>query len=71
MFLWLKLLFAKLTFPHFNSWNMFQEYNDGVVFMIHGVKKEDAGVYRCTGEDRYGHTTYEDFHLEVEPSMYL
>ncbi|XP_060809746.1 basement membrane-specific heparan sulfate proteoglycan core protein isoform X4 [Amyelois transitella] len=46
-----------------------REYNEGVVLVINGVEESDAGVYRCTGKDRYGYTSFEDFDLEVQPSQ--
>ncbi|XP_049885171.1 basement membrane-specific heparan sulfate proteoglycan core protein-like isoform X3 [Pectinophora gossypiella] len=42
-------------------------YGDGALFVVLGVQESDAGVYRCTGRDPYGRTSYEDFNLEVIP----
>ncbi|XP_052746482.1 basement membrane-specific heparan sulfate proteoglycan core protein isoform X2 [Bicyclus anynana] len=42
-------------------------YGDGALLHIPEVQELDAGVYRCTGVDRYGLATYDDFNLEVSP----
>ncbi|XP_069364961.1 basement membrane-specific heparan sulfate proteoglycan core protein isoform X10 [Maniola hyperantus] len=44
-------------------------YGDGALLHIPEVQEVDAGVYRCTGEDRYGRVSYDDFNLEVLPGQ--
>ncbi|XP_045784357.1 basement membrane-specific heparan sulfate proteoglycan core protein-like isoform X5 [Maniola jurtina] len=44
-------------------------YGDGALLHIPEVQELDAGVYRCTGEDRYGRVSYDDFNLEVLPGQ--
>ncbi|XP_053624887.1 basement membrane-specific heparan sulfate proteoglycan core protein isoform X4 [Plodia interpunctella] len=46
-----------------------REYNEGIVLIIGGVEESDAGVYRCSGRDRYGLSSFEDFDLTVIPSQ--
>lgn len=46
-----------------------QTYGDGSMLVVRGVEESDAGVYRCTGRDPYGRTSYEDFNLEVAPGI--
>ncbi|CAK1554719.1 unnamed protein product [Leptosia nina] len=42
-------------------------YGDGAVLLIPNVEQSDADVYRCTGTDPYGRSSWDDFVLEVVP----
>ena len=44
-------------------------YGDGALLQITEVQSSDADVYRCTGYDGFGRSTYDDFVLEVIPGM--
>lgn len=54
--------------PNENLLKIFgQTYGDGSKLVIRGVQEADAGLYRCTGRDPYGHVSYDDLILEVIP----
>ncbi|XP_028173989.1 basement membrane-specific heparan sulfate proteoglycan core protein isoform X3 [Ostrinia furnacalis] len=42
-------------------------FGDGAMLLVPSVQESDAGLYRCTGTDPYGRSSYEDFNLEVIP----
>ncbi|XP_052752510.1 basement membrane-specific heparan sulfate proteoglycan core protein isoform X3 [Galleria mellonella] len=42
-------------------------FKDGAVLVIKNVTETDAGLYRCTGQDRYGQRSYVDYNVEVQP----
>ncbi|CAG9782356.1 unnamed protein product [Diatraea saccharalis] len=44
-----------------------RNYGDGAMLLVPSVQESDAGLYRCTGQDPYGRSSYEDFNLEVQP----
>lgn len=44
-----------------------QRFGDGAMLVVPSVQESDAGLYRCTGTNPYGRTSYEDFNLEVIP----
>ncbi|CAH0716594.1 unnamed protein product, partial [Brenthis ino] len=50
-----------------NQYVAFRVYGDGALLLISGVQSSDADVYRCTGRDEYGRTSYDDFVLQVTP----
>lgn len=46
-------------------------YGDGALLQITEVQSSDADVYRCTGYDGFGRSSYDDFVLEVIPGIVI
>ncbi|KAL0852381.1 hypothetical protein ABMA28_000578 [Loxostege sticticalis] len=44
-----------------------RRFGDGAMLVVPSVQESDAGLYRCTGTNPYGRTSFEDFNLEVIP----
>lgn len=45
----------------------YQTFGDGSMLKIAGVSENDAGVYQCTGRNRFGQNYTDHFELNIVP----